>query len=244
VKTIAVWIAKGGTGKSSTCGNIAWELRAKGRVLLVDADPQGNLSSWIHPAPFDLELADVLAGSAQLADAIRPVREGLDLLPTFAIGGGLKEWAETKLYGRPQTFGRLVRDVAALGYEYLVFDMSPGASFLERSIVAACDEALPVLRPEVFSVDGLEVFDETLREIRDDLGGRATAPRLVVNGLNRSIPTHCAYCDGLAGIGRELFVVPTSARIVSAQTERLFLAEAAPGDRPLAEYAKIAEAIA
>ena len=135
-----------------------------------------------------MRLADVLTGAVQLADAILSVREGLDLLPTFAIGGGLKEWAETKLYGKPQAFTRLIRDISGLGYEYTVFDMSPGASLLERSIVAAVDEALPILRPEIFSVDGLEVFVETLNEIRNDLGGRVASSRLVVNGLNRSMP--------------------------------------------------------
>lgn len=243
MKTIAVWVAKGGTGKSSTTGNLVYELRKRGRVLAIDADPQGNLSSWIHPKQFEHELSDVLAGSVQLAEVILPVREGLDLLPTFAIGGGLKEWAETKLYGKPQAFARLIRDIAALGYEYAVFDMSPGASLLERSIVAAVDEALPILRPEIFSVDGLEVFVETLNEIRNDLGGRVASSRLVVNGLNRSMPVHLSYADSLSGKGREVFIIPQSARITNAQTDHLFLAEYAPADKPLNEYARLAEAV-
>lgn len=244
MKSIAVWVAKGGTGKSSTTGNLVYELRKRGRVLAVDADPQGNLSSWIHPKSFEHELADVLAGTVQLADAILSVREGLDLVPTFAIGGGLKEWAETKLYGKPQAFSRLIQSIAAIGYDYVVLDMSPGASLLERSIVAAVDEALPILRPEIFSVDGLEVFLETLEEIRNDLGGRVASPRLVVNGLNRSMPVHLSYADSLSGKGRDVFIIPQSARITNAQTEHIFLAEYAPSDKPLAEYARLAEVLA
>ena len=122
-------------------------------------------------------------------------------------------------------FNRLIRDIAALGYDYTVFDMSPGASILERFIVSAVDEALPILRPEVFSVDGLEIFLETLEGIREDLGGRVASPRLVINGLNQSIAVHRAYAEALSGKGREVFIIPQSARITSAQTERLFLSE-------------------
>ena len=243
MKTIAVWVAKGGTGKSSTTGNLVYELRKRGRVLAIDADPRATFHHGYTQNNSSMSQPTLLTGAMQLADAILSVREGLDLLPTFAIGGGLKEWAETKLYGKPQAFTRLIRDISGLGYEYTVFDMSPGASLLERSIVAAVDEALPILRPEIFSVDGLEVFVETLNEIRNDLGGRVASSRLVVNGLNRSMPVHLSYADSLTGKGGKFCIIPQSARITNAQTDHVFLAEYAPADKPLNEYARLAEAV-
>jgi chromosome partitioning protein len=244
MKTVACWIAKGGTGKSSTAGNLAFYLRAHGRVLLVDADPQANITGWIHPETFTSELTDVLAGRAVLSETILPIREGLDLLPSFAIGGGLKIWAETVLPGHPFAFQDFRTQVEQLGYSYLLYDMSPGASFLERSIISSVDEVLPVVRPEVFSFDGLEVFRDTLEAIRRDLRATATAPRLVVNGLNRSIAVHRTYFDELGQQGFELFTIGQNSKVCEAQTYHTFLAEHETDNRSLPEYRRLAEAVA
>lgn len=244
MKSIAIWIQKGGTGKTTTAGNLAYALRARGRVLVIDADPQGNASAWLHAEQFEAELADVLAGKVSLEKAILPIREGLDILPTFAIGGGLKAWAETVLPSRPFAFQDLLDRAAGLGYAYAIIDLSPGASILERSIVAAVDEALPVVRPEVFSVDGLETFDATIDTIRRDLRARVTVPRLVINGVNLSFPVHKAYAEKLGALSYSVFTIAQTAKTTNAQTERRFLAEYDAGNRTIPEYARLAEAVA
>ena len=95
MKIIASWIAKGGVGKSTLAGNFSYYLRERGKVLLVDADPQGNTSGWLHPDSFQWEMADILAGKCSLKEAVLPVRDNLDMVGTFAIGGNLKKWSET-----------------------------------------------------------------------------------------------------------------------------------------------------
>lgn len=242
MKSIAVWIQKGGSGKTSTAANLAYALRDHGRTLLVDADPQGNLSSWIGPESFPLELADVLRGAA-LAEAVHPVRPGLDILPTLPLGT-LKGWAETTLPGQPFAFLTLRDKIQDAGYRFAVWDLSPGASILERSIVAAVDEVLPVARPEIFSVDGLEVFADSLERIRRDLRSSAVAPRLVVNGLNRSISTHRAYYAQLAGSGFQVYTIGTSSKVPESQLYRRFLAEHDPASPLIEEYTRLGRGVA
>jgi chromosome partitioning protein len=243
MKSIGIWIAKGGVGKSTTAGNLAHELKNQGRVLLLDADPQGNLSSWLHPEPFSLELADVLKGGS-LESAVLNLRPGLDLLPTFGIGGGLKPWAETVLPGLPFAFHDLREKIQAAGYDYAVFDMSPGASILERAIIASLDEVLPIARPEYFAVDGLEIFQATLAEINKAMRAKATAPRLLVNGLNLSFSIHKDYHETLKALPYDLHTIPQTVKATEAQSAHLFLAEYDTENRALDGYRLAAKAIA
>jgi len=241
VKTICAWLQKGGTGKSSTAGNVAYYLRDRGRVLLIDADPQANLTGWIGPESFKHELTDVLERKANLADAIVNVRENLDLLPLFAIGGNLKTWAETILPGKPFAFSDLRDKVKAAGYDFLVYDLSPGCSILERSIVATADEVLPIVRPEVFSVDGLEIFQDTIDRIRTDLRSTVKASRLAVNGYNASFGIHVAYLDKLKPLQFDIFTIGQSIKVSEAQAARQFIGEYHPKDKTLPEYQRLAQ---
>jgi chromosome partitioning protein len=244
MKSIAIWTQKGGTGKTTTAGNLAFSFAKKGaRVLLFDADPQGNLSSWLHPDTFEFELSDVLQGNVDLSAAIVSIRENIDLVPSFAIGGGLKTWAETALPSKPFAFLNLVENVASLGYDRVLFDLSPGASILERSIVAAVDEALPVVRPEVFAVDGLETFDDTIKTIRRDLRARVVVPRLVVNGMNQSFAGHKAYAEALVALPYRVFTIGQTTKAPESQTLHIFLAEHDLKNRAVTEYDHIAEEV-
>lgn len=244
MKSIAIWVQKGGTSKTSTVGGLCDALRTKGRVLAIDADPQGNLSSWLHPEPFTHELVDVVSGAFPLDDCIRNIREGLDLLPTFAIGGGLKEWAETALMTKhPFAFQDLTEAAREAGYDYLVYDLSPGASALERSIIASVDECLPVIKPEAFSVDGLQTFEATIADIRKNLRARVTVPRLVIGCINRSFAIHVEYLNALEKLPYGLFTIGQTTKLPEAQGANRFLAEYDTGNKILPEYTRLAEAV-
>lgn len=243
MKTLATWIAKGGVGKSTLTGNLSYYLKGRGKVLLVDADPQGNLSGWLHPETFNYELADVLNGQVEIKDAIISVREGLDLLGTFAIGGNLKRWSETVLPSRPFAFHDLKDAAVTLGYDYLVFDCSPGLSILERSIIGVTDQVLPIVRPEYFSFDGIEVFKESIETVRKELRSKVSAPYLIVNGLNLSFGVHKSYYEALKDFEYELYTIGQTTKATEAQTAHKFLAEYDPENKILAEYKRLSEAV-
>jgi len=247
MQIIAIYIQKGGTGKTTTAGNAAYALReldSAHNVLMIDADPQGNLSSWLHPEPFHYELADVLKGGAALTDAICAIRPRIDLLPTFAINGGLKAWAETALPSTPFAFHELIDAIAAQGnYTHCVCDLSPGTSILERALLAVADVCIPIARPEMFSIDGLEIFEDCINRVRKDLRAHVATPLLLINGINLSFGVHKAYAKQLETTTYDIYTTGQSTRLTEAQTAHQFINEYDPRNKTIKEYKEIARRV-
>ncbi len=75
MKTIAFHIEKGGTGKTTMAGNVAYEIAFYNKTLLIDGDPQGNLTSWYHTEAIESDFSDVLQQKARLNDAVINIRK-------------------------------------------------------------------------------------------------------------------------------------------------------------------------
>ena len=152
-KTVAFHLQKGGVGKTTISGTLACQSALDGKkTLIVDCDPQGNVSSWFLQSAPKFELADVLQGKCFVADAIvkAPGIENLFILPTFGIGGSLKSYSETKLSEEPFVIQDLINQVAE-DYDHIIMDLSPGLGMLERYALIASDEVITPMTSEVFS---------------------------------------------------------------------------------------------
>jgi cellulose biosynthesis protein BcsQ len=238
---IAFHVQKGGTGKTTTTGNIGFEMSKMCRVLMIDGDPQGNLTSWYCPEGISYDLADVLQEKVPLRQAIQPIAgtSNLDLLGTIAIDGELKEWAETKLSGEMYAFHDLIEKIEDLGYDAVLFDLSPGMSLLERSILSVMDEVVPVIAAEFFSLDGIEIAENELQKIRKKMRGKFTADRLVINRLNKSYSSHRGILEELEKLTYRTYVIGQSTGISDAVLHRMSLSEYDTENKYLEEYNRL-----
>ena len=223
MKAVAVYLQKGGTGKTSLSGSIAYELAKRGPTALLDFDPQGNASSWFLTAAPQHELAEALSGAVEVAEAITPTgTPGLDLLPTFGLDGSLKAYAENRLADEPYICVDLVAELSRLGYAYAVLDLSPGMGRLERAALLAAGEVITPILPEYFSLDGLETFTHELARLKNAM---RTAPEhriLVVNGFDARIGQHrtiAGQADEIAG--KTVFRVPVDPAFRKAQARHV-----------------------
>lgn len=168
MKTITFALQKGGTGKTSVAVSIASELAKDNKVILIDADPQGNASAWYNH-DLTAELSDVLTNKATIGDALIPTAvENLFMIPTAGVGGGLNSYQKTDAPGKPEAMLD-VTDELAKAFDYCIIDTSPHFGPLEESCFIASDEVVPVMMIDRFSFDGLEIFMTNLA----DLKGRA-----------------------------------------------------------------------
>ena len=191
-KTIAFHLQKGGVGKTTISGTLACQSALDGkRTLVIDCDPQGNLSSWFLKSTPKYELSDVLQGRCYVEDALLPVpdMDNLFILPTFGIGGTLKNYSETKLSEEPFVIQDLVRDVSG-DFEHIVLDLSPGLGRLERSSLIASDEIITPMTPEVFSLDGLEIFIDELQKLKKNMRSSVRHSKIIINSYDERIRQH------------------------------------------------------
>jgi chromosome partitioning protein len=244
-KAICCAIQKGGTGKTTTSGNLGRILARKARVLLVDADPQGSLTSWLLTTPPDHELADILQGQVRLAEALVPLGkdDALALVPTFGIGGHLRNFAETTLEKKPFICADLVSEAGSLGFDIVLFDTHPGDSRLERAVLIACFEVVVPVTLEYFSIDGIEIFKTFISEIAQDFRHTIRADKLVLSMVNRSFRRHGIYEERARALGYQIFEVMQTSRIPEAQMVHQFLSDYDPASRVIPELERLAGAL-
>jgi chromosome partitioning protein len=229
MKTIAIALRKGGTGKTSLAVSLAAELAKTGRVLLVDADPQGNASAWIGADAINAELAGVLFGTVDLRAAIIGTgTAGLSLLPSAGLGGELNLYAETKALTQPACIRNLVKAIAAMGYQYCVLDLSPAFGALERAALVAADEVITPIIGDRFGDDGLEIFANDLKQIRIDYDTTKPAyRRIVINAIDKRIAKHTETLNDIRaqGAGFVVYAIPVDPVFRKAQTAGLTIQE-------------------
>ena len=164
MRKIAVAMAKGGVGKTTTAVNLAHGLALRGhRVLLVDCDTQGQTAKFLGIAPPHGLYAFITGKDAQgqpvdRRDTIAPARPNLWLL-----GGGielveLKHWLGEQPRDLRQSIlaQTLVPRDGAL--DYLIFDCAPGWDVLSVNILMAATEVLCPVALQGPALEGLKTF--------------------------------------------------------------------------------------
>lgn len=227
MKTVAVSIEKGGNGKTTVSMSLAAELAKKSKVILVDADPQGNSSSTLINN-LQYELADVLTGKCYPKEAILPTSvENLFILPTAGltdVESGLRDYRDRNAAREPNVFEELCEEFKNMGFGYCIFDTSPAFAAFEENIYQATDEIIAVIKPDQYSQDGLETFKNNLNSFYRRKMKKQVKPVLktvVMNDVNRS---HKMTNDLLKLLGMQnaykIVTIPTDQNFRKAQMEK------------------------
>jgi chromosome partitioning protein len=162
---------KGGTGKTSLCYQVASHLAILGyKVLALDLDPQGHLSS-IMRIPEDWNgptIYDIVINGVPLEDALVEVMPGLDLLPAnismtrIEVPLSSKTKREEKL--------KNILDPMRDKYDYIIMDTNPTISTLNMNALVASDRVNVVCETQPFSLSGLRVLVEQMVNFYQDMG--------------------------------------------------------------------------
>jgi chromosome partitioning protein len=162
-RVIAVFNHKGGTGKTTTAVSVAAGLAMKNkRVLLVDTDAQGNVAVSLA-ATSERSLYHVLVMGLRVQDAVKTVRDRLDLLPANETLAA----AELYLAGR-QSRDRVLRDrlaAATADYDYVVVDCSPSLSLMNQNALVFADSVLVPVACDYLSLVGVRQVIKTVKNV-------------------------------------------------------------------------------
>lgn len=232
MKIITVALQKGGVGKTSVAVSLAVELSKKGRTILIDADPQGNATTWLDIQQMTYEFADLLNGKCTMEQCIRTTpSENLYIIPTAGIGGELKEYSENKAGGNQGKIKKTLKEIAK-NFDYCVIDTSPSFGNFERGIFYATNEIIAVLQLDEFSKDGLQIFNDRLRSfLSDNLEDDEARPafnKIVFNSKDDRIAQQTIILNQfkpLSEHGYTLYVIPVDQAYRKAQSAHISIQE-------------------
>jgi len=179
-RIIAVTNQKGGVGKTTTAINLATFIALEGhKVLLVDADPQGNATSGlgINRKRLKYCLHDFLVDGLEFSQVMTVSRvERLDLIPaTIDLAG-----AEVELVDRQNREQVLSHALAPINgyYDYIIIDCPPSLGLLTINALTACDSVLIPLQCEYYALEGISQLMDTIHLVRKQLN-----PKLRIEGI-------------------------------------------------------------
>lgn len=159
MKTFTFCSFKGGTTKTSTCLNIGACLAKlhKKKCLLIDFDPQANLSIGLGIGPDTLEtMVLVLQGKAKIRDVIQESSlPNLSIIPANSFLDSIEKCPE--LFSDPYAHEKLRSSLKELEkeYDYCLIDTPPSLNWLTQSAFFASEYSIVCSIPEAFSVLGL-----------------------------------------------------------------------------------------
>jgi chromosome partitioning protein len=161
-RTIVFVNQKGGVGKTTSAINLGAYLALAGkRTLLVDFDPQANLTSGVGGSPERKGVYQVMSGEASMAEIIVPTKlEWLDLAPSsIDLSGATVELVDKE--DRNEYLKRAIADVID-EYDYVLIDCPPSLGILTLNGLVAADEVLIPLQCEYFALEGLSLILQTV----------------------------------------------------------------------------------
>lgn len=220
MKVITFAIQKGGTGKTSTAVSVAVELAEKGHsVIFIDADPQGNATSWIGIEEISYELADVLMKKCNVQDAITKTQvDNLSYLPTASVGGSLKTYSKTLANGSPYAIRHILKEIRD-NFEFCIIDTSPSFGALEESCLLASDEAVTVLKLDEFSKEGLISFINNIEGLKERYDTeKPLLKKIVLNSRDLRLIQQQSIIDEITNsTASQIFTLPVDQTFSKAQ---------------------------
>ena len=175
--TIAIANQKGGVGKTTIAFNLATILSARKqtKVLAIDNDPQGNLTSSFLENPADLK-ANILSAYSDASFTPQTFNPSLDF---FGADINLASVAERDF----QTIFGLKNALAGLStkYQYCVIDTLPSFGHLHLASLVAADFVLIPVKPAPYALLGMKDLFETIQKVRKHMNHDLNILGIIIN---------------------------------------------------------------
>uniref|UniRef100_A0A6M3M1U6 Putative ATPase domain containing protein n=1 Tax=viral metagenome TaxID=1070528 RepID=A0A6M3M1U6_9ZZZZ len=242
---VALANQKGGVGKTTLTTHLgAWLSRQGQKVIAVDGDPQGNLTSWLLNGDLDDGgMFRLLVVGDPLRRVVRPVggEWQLGLLPgNFRTGEAMIFLAATR-----KPFSTVARSVQPLGdmADYVLIDMPPSRSAGFEELLFAADYVLIPTQLERLSLEGVGFMAHAGEDLRREHGRGPRLLGIVPNMARLQTIEHREQLEALVGVyGPTVWpAIPLSVRVTEACSYGQSLFEFAPSEPVTAALAKVAE---
>jgi len=176
-RVIAFANQKGGVAKTTSTLNLAVAFAERGLgVLMVDLDPQGNLtmSQGLNPDAIERSMFDVLVHRLPITEIIQSCETDLAVSSIDLAGA---ELALSSMIGRERALEKALLPVRD-SYDYIMIDTPPSLGLLTINAFVASDGVIVPVQCEYLSLRGLVQLENTLTMVRENLN-----PRVEIEGI-------------------------------------------------------------
>ncbi len=222
---------KGGVGKTTTCVDLCAAVKnQRKRILLIDADPQGNATTGMGvDKRTAVTLYDVLMRGVRAQDAVIRTKYG-DVLPSnLNLSGAAVELVETP--DRERVLRRAL-DPLREQYDYIFIDCPPSLGLLTLNALAAADTVLIPMQCEYYAMEGLTDLMTSMRLTKSRFNPALKIEGIVLTMYDRRLSFSGQVAQEIRQyFGRALYktVVPRNVRI----------AEAPSHGKPVSAYSRL-----
>lgn len=245
LSVVTVANQKGGVGKTASVIQIASGLAKRGeRVLMIDGDPQGNLSLFFgeRSARDFCDLVSDLrtASSVNLSDYLRRnARRRLDLIP--ARNRNLRmDLHDADVSAATRPFAAFISSVR-MHYDWVIIDSSPSNSPLERLLIRASDAVIIPLEFQLFSVSGLQAILDEVRSCSVESGKEIRVHSLLFTKAENRLNRVSTYREVFSSFNLPIFEICKSEYISRSLEKSRTIWECGPASYAARDYSRVIE---
>lgn len=230
---------KGGVAKTTTAQALAQGLSYFGfKVLLVDLDPQSNLTFSLGVDRADKTMYEVLRGELNTKDIIT-TQGDLDLLPgSLLLSSADLEFTQT---GREYLLKDALEPFRNI-YEYIIIDTPPALGILTINSLTACDKLIIPMSADIYSLQGMSQLNDTIKRVRKYVNPSLKIEGILLTKYNPRTILGGEIKESAIEIAERLktklfkTTIRESVVIREAQAQQLNLFEYAPDNNAIIDY--------
>jgi len=253
-KVIAFVHHKGGTGKTTSCLNIAgWLIKMNKKVLVVDLDPQGNATAGlgVDRRTLDNSIYDVFFGQKNIEELILETDSGVQLAPSSLDLLA----AEVHMAGRINNTSLLKKKLDNLEkhFDYILIDVPPGSTLLMINGIVASENIIIPLDSGVFAYETMETLKTLVIDLNEEVGVETNIMMVLLREYSTSIFDK-GTTRGINKLLRDfltvnnipsvkIFTIPFSRKTFKAQMRGMPISHQAPFSNIGRAYKEIAKEV-
>ena len=237
---------KGGVGKTTSAINIgAYIARAGKKVLLVDFDSQGNMSSGVGVTKDKPTIYELLAEQVSAEEAIKHSSvENLDAISaSIDLSGAAIELVDQE---NREFYLKNALEPLQSKYDYIMIDCPPSLGILTLNGLAAADSVLVPMQCEYFALEGITLLLQTVQKVQKDIN-----PNLKIGGIFFTMyDSRTRLAQDVVKQVKEYFkelvfntIVPRNVKLSEAPSHGLPICEYEPSCIGARRYEKLAEEV-
>lgn len=168
-QVVSFQMLKGGVAKTTSALNFGWRAAMYGaKVLMIDLDQQANLTFALGVEAENLPVwVDVVEKKVKIEEAICPIGEGLDLIPSSLNNSVLDRILLQSNRNWAQSVKGPLKELKNK-YDLIILDTAPSLSILNTAVTCASDVIVLPINPDRFSMTGVKKHLEDLKELESE----------------------------------------------------------------------------